>query len=137
VVCVHATRSTGLPLLASWGIPYRSLADDKSKEIKPKSVLLDVVKHPAICIFLLKLESHTEPRPIGPARFLRRRKAELLMSQGGCQTRFQTQPHPSSTIHHPDVSARGPEIGRRHGAELSRYYREFSSVHRGPGLNLL
>jgi hypothetical protein len=66
------------------------------------------------------------PRPIGHARFHRKQTAELLMSQGGYQIRFQTQPHPSLTIHHPDVFATGPKIERRHGAGLSRYCGKFS-----------
>jgi hypothetical protein len=100
--------------------------EGKAKETEQHSILLDAVKHSAICIFPLKLGNHKEARPIGPARFLRRPTAERLMFQGGCQIRFQTQPRPSAITHHPDAFARGIEIERRHGAGLSRYCGKFS-----------
>ena len=52
-----------------------------------------------------------EPRPVGPARFDRRGTVELLMFQGGCQIRFQTQPRPSTIAHHLNVVATCPELG--------------------------
>ena len=97
------------------------LAEDKSEEVEPEFVLLDIIRYSAICTFPLELGNHMERRPIVPARFLQRRTAELLMYQEGCQIHFQTQSCPSATTLHPDAFAGGPEIERRHGAGLSRF----------------
>jgi hypothetical protein len=87
-----------------------------------------LAKHLAACIFLLKPVNHMEPHAIGPARFHRRQRAELLVFLGGCRILSRTQLHPTALILHRDVPVVSPEIEGRHGAGLSRYYRKISSV---------
>ena len=60
-------------------VPYKVQGSDSlpSQSLREYIFSKPLAKHIAICIFLLKLGNHMEPRPIGPASFHERRMAEL------------------------------------------------------------